>query len=180
MACPPTAKYVREFMPNGYQVMQPPQNYASAAYLPRRLEQTAPSEPGGLKRAVSGTGSVGGSNRIAVAQPGTATTGNLIFSDRGVFARKQEQMPPSQLQPAVATNQPERQISAKQQLLSQPQVVQAAGIQQHYATSGQQPQVLKLKRPASRDPNYNQPLSRGSASGQALPGLMPEKLPMIG
>lgn len=66
MACPPTAKYVRDFMPNGYQVMQPAQNYASAAYLPRRLEQTASNEPVALKRAISGTGSVG-SNRIATA-----------------------------------------------------------------------------------------------------------------
>ena len=45
---------------------------------------------------MSGTGSLGPSNRMALVQPGTATTGNLVFGDKGVY-RKQESMPAAQL-----------------------------------------------------------------------------------
>lgn len=88
MACPPTAKYVRDFMPNGYQ-LQNQQNYASAAYLPRRLEQTAPADPMGAKRTMSGTGSLSAANRMAGTQQTAGVAGNLVFTDRVVFNRKE-------------------------------------------------------------------------------------------
>lgn len=40
LACPPSAQYVRQFMPQGYDRTN--SNYSTGGYLPRRLEASAP------------------------------------------------------------------------------------------------------------------------------------------
>jgi|LakMenEpi03Aug12_release.lakeMendotaPanAssembly.Ray.scaffolds.fasta_scaffold3013395_1 hypothetical protein len=83
--------------------MQPPQNYASAAYLPRRLEQTAPADQLGQKRTMSGTGSLGPGSRVGPPTNAAATYGNLVLPERGVYSRKQDTVPAATLQPVTQT-----------------------------------------------------------------------------
>ena len=65
LACPPSAQYVRQFLPQGYE--RQTNNYSTGTgggYLPRRLEASAPTDQlGSGKRAMSGTG-----NRIISSQ----------------------------------------------------------------------------------------------------------------
>jgi len=93
---------------------------------------------------MSGTGSLGPVARMQSTQTQAMTTGNLMNLDRGVINRKQEPLPLAQLQPVT---QPGLQKMGS--------VGSPSAVQQHYATSGQQQTAsLKMKRPASRDPNY--------------------------
>jgi len=67
LACPPSAQYVRQFLPPGYD--RSSTNYSSGGYLPRRLEASAPAEQLSGKRAMSGTG-----NRIVASSSTIPTT----------------------------------------------------------------------------------------------------------
>ena len=84
LACPPSASYVRNFLPQGYNSS----NYQSQAYLPRRLEQTAPSDPMTNKRTMSGTGSLAGGRGLPAAMQTAQTNLGQHDSKHNGFMRK--------------------------------------------------------------------------------------------
>jgi len=75
LACPPSAQYVRQFLPQGYE--RSSANYSTGGYLPRRLEGSAPIDQLSGKRAMSGTG-----NRIITSSSTIPSAQNGMYQDR--------------------------------------------------------------------------------------------------
>jgi len=122
---------------------------------------------------MSGTGSLAGGNRIPGGMQTAQTNLGQHNTDRNGFHR--QGTVESKANGALQTQPSDRMSFATKNSVQQPpqMLAQPNHAMQHYATSGQasnQPHIVKIKRPSSRDPLSSFPGGR-SSSTQGLPQM---------